>query len=817
MGQAAQKTYEVTAPDGRKFKMTGDHVPTEAELQAIFKQLPPAAAPANVAAPAAAADDPLKAQLAAAPPSPVAEKVTQFGRNVVDSSARLVKDTAVSLLNVINPDSEQNTIANLGKLAIGAAQKLSQAAGGTISEHDYTKVADAVGQHYKNRYGSLAKLAETAYTDPAGVASDLIGVAAGGAGLLRGAARASVPGAARAAAAVEKGLNLIPSVPKPHLPINPAFRSQVETAFEQDLPIGLAEATGNRYVRGLQRGSGESLLGSWVASGANKRQVEKFQEYGRGLLDPTAPDVDLVGAGQSLETSLSGAHAGTQRTQRREYGTVEAIEAEPANVREVPKFSPAQQAKIVAAREEKMIESLQGDVPTAAELDEIGRIRAELDSFQYQKGGLVMNQPGNPNLGQTYQPGHAGAPVYHDILQVTKPGTPDTYGVSGMTSKDMVRSLDRALEKGSFTNAAKAALQVARERLAGTYARGKAQKAGTGKAWVDPIQATTDMALPVDLRAAKDALRPVYEEWLQTMPLTQREASPGFTALKNIIEGDDFRPLGITDKNLSAIKQQMGDTPSAVGPQAAAGRTASEGIAAKAVGKLETALDEALNAAPARGAEARAALDRGRAARRAQQDIEDLQAAAVKGEPAKILGPLAADKDGGYRKLSVLQQISPDQIPVIGNAVLDEMLKKVTKRGDFSAGAQGALAQWERLGSRTKALLFPDPQHLKNLDAFFTMAYEAAQNPNPSGTAWRAMQMGELAGLFTPATSGWTRMWTVGSPVMQAALRSPRLTRILVQGGKIPLKNKAAVNAWVTSLERARQEEQPNEAAPTAP
>lgn len=36
-----QKTYEVTAPDGRVLELTGDHAPTEAELSEIFKSLRP--------------------------------------------------------------------------------------------------------------------------------------------------------------------------------------------------------------------------------------------------------------------------------------------------------------------------------------------------------------------------------------------------------------------------------------------------------------------------------------------------------------------------------------------------------------------------------------------------------------------------------------------------------------------------------------------------------------------------------------------------------------------------------------------------------
>lgn len=41
-------TYRVTAPDGTKFKLTGDHTPTEAELNNIFSQMNGAASEKTV-------------------------------------------------------------------------------------------------------------------------------------------------------------------------------------------------------------------------------------------------------------------------------------------------------------------------------------------------------------------------------------------------------------------------------------------------------------------------------------------------------------------------------------------------------------------------------------------------------------------------------------------------------------------------------------------------------------------------------------------------------------------------------------------------
>ncbi len=102
--------------------------------------------------------------------------VEGFGKNIVKSSGKLVGDTASSLVNILNPDLEKNTLANVVRLG---GSLVSLVLPGEQGNED---LARQVGQYYANRYGGLDKAWESFYSDPAGVAADVSAVL-GGAGL----------------------------------------------------------------------------------------------------------------------------------------------------------------------------------------------------------------------------------------------------------------------------------------------------------------------------------------------------------------------------------------------------------------------------------------------------------------------------------------------------------------------------------------------------------------------------------------------------------------------------------------------------------
>jgi len=99
----------------------------------------------------------------------------EFGRNIYES--------------VIHP---LDTLEGIGHLVVGAGHALKPKhieafmQKGGWEEKDLEKsiqTANAVGDFYKNRYGSVEGFKEAVATDPVGVASDLATILSGGAGL----------------------------------------------------------------------------------------------------------------------------------------------------------------------------------------------------------------------------------------------------------------------------------------------------------------------------------------------------------------------------------------------------------------------------------------------------------------------------------------------------------------------------------------------------------------------------------------------------------------------------------------------------------
>ncbi len=105
---------------------------------------------------------------------PKKQTIEGFLGNVGSSAVNTVGGIGSSLLNVVNPNSEKNTVANLGRLIIGGVEKLIP---GTQYHEKY---ADAVGKFYVDRYGSLDKAFNSFYNDPVGVALDVATILSGG-------------------------------------------------------------------------------------------------------------------------------------------------------------------------------------------------------------------------------------------------------------------------------------------------------------------------------------------------------------------------------------------------------------------------------------------------------------------------------------------------------------------------------------------------------------------------------------------------------------------------------------------------------------
>lgn len=128
--------YNVEDPEtGVKLQLEGDSPPSEQELEQIFSQY---------------SKQDQRSNLITDPVETIKRSGGEFFGGIAEAVSHPVQ-----------------TAQSLGNLAIGVAQKLYP------GEQDKEKYADAVGQFFVDRYGSLDKVKQTALEDPVGFAADL--------------------------------------------------------------------------------------------------------------------------------------------------------------------------------------------------------------------------------------------------------------------------------------------------------------------------------------------------------------------------------------------------------------------------------------------------------------------------------------------------------------------------------------------------------------------------------------------------------------------------------------------------------------------
>lgn len=127
------------------------------------------------------------------------KSVGGFVKNIGTSAVDAVKGIGSSLINVVNPDMEKNTVANLGRLGVGVAQLLDPT---QVLGTGQEETARNVGRFYDQRYGFSdalkgdfaevgRKWGDTAYYDPVGTALDVSAVIGGAGALAKGAGSAA--------------------------------------------------------------------------------------------------------------------------------------------------------------------------------------------------------------------------------------------------------------------------------------------------------------------------------------------------------------------------------------------------------------------------------------------------------------------------------------------------------------------------------------------------------------------------------------------------------------------------------------------------
>lgn len=141
----------------------------------------------------------------------------QFGRDVVEP--------------FLSPVETAKSAFNLGKSVLGKA--------GIIDADP--ELANQVGQHFVNRYGSVDNAMRTFSTDPVGMASDVAGLLTGG-GALAAKAAAKAPRIARAAQVVESAGRMVD-------PLNVATKAAKGTGAAAAGTLGFTTGTGYEAVK----------------------------------------------------------------------------------------------------------------------------------------------------------------------------------------------------------------------------------------------------------------------------------------------------------------------------------------------------------------------------------------------------------------------------------------------------------------------------------------------------------------------------------------------------------------------------------------
>lgn len=296
------------------------------------------------------------------------------------------------------------------------------------------------------------------------------------------------------------------------------------------------------------------------------------------------------------------------------------------------------------------------------------------------------------------------------------------------------------------------------------------------------------MPMAVDLGTARKVLQPVYDRMLRASELAQPMGAEA-KALKAIdrlmtAEGQ-YAPLSVVDDALSDLKGVLRSNPDKLGKGAGA------------LNSVVASLDAQVMAAAKRaGPEAVKALQDGRAATVRKYIAADLSDR-LGAEPARAAGKLVTRADTSVGLLRDLAKQSPESLPKVGRAVVDDLLETATQEGGFSRGA-GLFEKWQTLGDETKTLLFK-PNLKKDLDRFFLLAKRMGESPNPSMSGTIAMTGGSTALVFTNPATGIPLV--IGAGALSKLLHSPKGAQMLTTLMGTP-KSSPAYPGLMTNLSR---------------
>lgn len=292
------------------------------------------------------------------------------------------------------------------------------------------KTADAVGQFYKDRYGSIDGLKNTLATDPVGVAADVSTIAAGGAGAARLGGR--IPGASRMA-------DILQQASSATNPIN-AIAPVVGGVFK-------AGATAGKNLLGLTTGVGAENVAQAFKSGREGKSAFFDNLSGKAemsdVLDVARQNVQNMGAQKSASYRSGMVDIANDKSVLDFKSIDQALQSADSVV--------SYKGQIKNAKGAQLVESIGDEVRQWKSLDPAEFHTPEgLDALKQKIGGLVDGIPFEEKTARM-----VGNNIYNAVKSEISAQAP-TYAKTMKDyaeATDQIREIERALSLGSKASA----------------------------------------------------------------------------------------------------------------------------------------------------------------------------------------------------------------------------------------------------------------------------------------------------------------------------------------------------------------------------
>jgi hypothetical protein len=326
----------------------------------------------------------------------------------------------------------------------------------------------------------------------------------------------------------------------------------------------------------------------------------------------------------------------------------------------------------------------------------------------------------------------------------------------------------------------------------------RAAEANTEYRALRSVEQADPARFAVDVRAYQEALQPMYQRLLEDHAVVRLEGARGeaLTVLSRLMNAPNTVSLSTADAALGDLKRIIR-------------RQGREQFSSggRDLGEILQTMEQEVTRAASQDPSALRSLQAGRKSTVARHQALDFVEDVVNRRGTNIAMDAIGRKDSGIELIRNLQRVSPEVVPQIGRAFLDDLIESATADGGFK-GAQGLLKTWQKMGTETKQALFAEalaknPSYLKDLDNFFLLADRVTRNANPSGSAWTggtALHVTQMATLQNPALSAFLE---AGGYTASRLLSNPTVVRALSRGAALPTSAKAARAAQVAAIMKA--------------